>query len=123
MGWLERYLNMIAAAESRPAEIDRDQLRSLVEELVELHREDVRLAKRLLLVQETVDRLERLADLAIDCAAAGAPDPEAVDRAVSVTAAAQRASDDEFDAATAWALHLEHSIRVTGSAAEIVKQL
>jgi hypothetical protein len=40
-----------------------------------------------------------------------------------VAAAAQRASDDEFDAATAWALHLEHSIRVTGSAAELVKQL
>jgi hypothetical protein len=114
---------MIAAAESRPAEIDRDELRSLVEELVELHREDVRLAKRLLLVQETVDRLERLADLAIDCAAAGAPDPEAVERAVSVAAAAQRASDDEFDAATAWALHLEYSIRVTSSASEIVKQL
>src|SRR3954464_4521405 len=117
---------MIAAAESRPAEIDRDQLRSLVEELVELHREDVRLAKRLLLVQETVDRLERLADLAIDCAAPGAPHPEAagppapeaVERAVSVAAAAQRASDDEFDASTAWALHLEYSIRLTSSAAE-----
>jgi len=104
-------------------QIDREQLRSLLEELVELHREDVRLAKRLMIVQETVDRLERLADLAIDCAAAGAPDAEAVERAVSVAAAAQRASEDEFDAATAWALHLEHSMRVTGSVADVVKRL
>src|SRR5947207_14572298 len=102
---------MIAAAESRPAEIDRDQLRALVEDLVDLHREDVRLAKRLLLVQKTVDRLEQLADLAIDCAAAGAPDPEAVDRAISVAAAAPRESDDEFGAATSRALPREHSIR------------
>ena len=114
---------MIRSADSAFGQIDREQLRSLLEALVELHREDVRLAKRLLLVQETADRLERLADLAIDCAAANPPDPEAVERAVSVAAAAQRASDDEFDAATAWALHLEHSIRVTSSAAEIVKQL
>jgi hypothetical protein len=110
--------------EATSPQIDREVLRSLLEDLVELHREDVRLARRLLLVQETVDRLERLADLAIDCAAAGgAPDAEAVERAVSVAAAAQRASDDEFDAATEWALHLEHSIRVTGSATEIVKRL
>jgi hypothetical protein len=107
----------------KPAQIDREQLRCIVEDLVELHREGVRLAKRLLLVQETVDRLERLADLAIDCAAASAPDAEAVERAVSVAAAAQRANDDEFDAATQWALHLEHSIEVTRSASEIVKQL
>jgi len=104
-------------------QIDREQLRSLLEELVELHREDIRLAKRLMVVQETVDRLERLADLAIDCAAARAPDAEAVERAVSVAAAAQRASDDEFDAATAWALHLERSMRVTGSVADVVKRL
>jgi hypothetical protein len=103
-------------------QIDREMLRTLLEELVELHREDVRLAKRLMIVQETVDRLERLADLAIDCAA-GAPDTEAVERAVSVAAAAQRASEDEFDAATAWALHLEHSMRVTSSVAEVVKRL
>lgn len=114
---------MSLPVESPPGQINRAHLRSLLEDLLELHREDVRLAKRLLLVQETVDRLERLADLAIDCAAASAPDPEAVERAVSVAAAAQRASDDEFDASTAWALHLEHSIRVTSSAAEIVRQL
>lgn len=114
---------MGSSAQREPAGIDREQLRALLDDLVELHREDVRLAKRLMTVQETVDRLERLADLAIDSATSGAPDAEAVERAVSVAAAAQRASEDEFDAATAWALHLERSIRVTGSAAEIVKRL
>jgi hypothetical protein len=114
---------MSPSAEPEPAQINRELLRTVLEDLVELHREDVRLAKRLLLVQETVDRMERLADLAIDCAAAGAPDPEAVERAVSVAAAAQRTSDCEFDAATAWALHLEHSIRVTDSAVELVRRL
>ena len=103
--------------------LDPSHVREVVQELLDLHHEDLRLAKRLLTLQERVDALDRLASAAIDSAAAVAPDDEAVDRAVSTVTAAMRASEEEFDATIEWALHLERSVAVTGSASELLQLL
>lgn len=91
--------------------------------LLDLHYEDVRLARRLMAVQERLDALERLASAAIDAAAACVADEDAVDRAVTAAEAAMRAGDDEFEAAVEWATHLEQSVAITSSAGEFIKRL
>jgi hypothetical protein len=116
-----RCLDMTAQAERLG--IDRAQVTTVVQDLLDLHHEGLRLAKRLMALQERVDTLDRLANSAIDTAAAVTADEEAVDRAVAVASAAMRAGEEELDATVEWAMHLEQSIAVTSSATELIRRL
>jgi hypothetical protein len=89
--------------------LDRGHVRLLIESLIAAHLEGVRLARRMLLLQEIADAAEHLATRTIDLAAGNPADQYAVEAAMSSSAAASQANADEIEASAMWACHLERT--------------
>jgi hypothetical protein len=108
--------------QTRPP-IDAHALRSLIENLVASNLDGVRLAKRVMLLQEMADAAEGLATATIDAAVSSVGDDEAVERAVAASTAATEAHEAELQASIEWRLHLERTHDLADIAEEVLRQL
>jgi hypothetical protein len=98
-------------------------VRILIEQLVDAQLDGVRLAKRVMLLQDLADAAQTLACAAYDEALDAAGNPEAVDRAVMTATAASRANEDELDATIAWKEHLQHASELVDAARLVLEAL
>ena len=97
-------------------------VRILIEQLVDAQLDGVRLAKRVMLLQDLADAAQTLACAAYD-EALDAGNPDAVDRAVMTATAASRANEDELDATIAWKEHLQHASDLVDAARLVLEAL
>lgn len=101
-----------AAAELRAA-------RALVHRLVGANLGSLRIARQLMLVQDVAERHRRNAEAAIDTAAL-TRDPEAIERAVSSSAAADLADEEEWDLSREWGSHVQDVHRLVDEAERLL---
>jgi hypothetical protein len=105
------------------AVVDRADLRTLIECLIDAHLDGTRLAKRVMLLQDLADSAQSLACATYDEALGAGADSYAVDRAVMTGSAASRANKDELDATIAWKEHLEYTDDLVETARHVLKAL
>jgi hypothetical protein len=103
--------------------LNRNDLRHLIEELIDAQVDGARLAKRVMLLQDLADAAQTLACAAYDEALDAAGNPEAVDRAVMTASSASRANEDELDATIAWKEHLQHASQLVDTARVVLEAL
>lgn len=101
-----------AAAELRAA-------RALVHRLVGANLGSLRIARQLMLVQDVAERHRHHAELAIDTAALTRA-PDAIERAVSASAAADLADEEEWDLSREWGAHVQDVHRLVDEAERLL---
>jgi hypothetical protein len=103
--------------------IDAHDLRALIKDLVDLQAEGVRLARRLLVLQEVADEMERLASRMIQSATGAPGDQNALTSAVTAAAAARDSNEEELQASVLWARHLERADKMIKVADDVMDRL
>lgn len=100
-----------------------DDLRSLIENLIDAQVDAARLATRVMLLQELADAAQSVASMAFDQALEAGGDPDAIDWAVATGSAASRANVDELEATIAWKAHLEQTDKLVATARSVLASL
>jgi hypothetical protein len=98
----------------------QEELRTLIQGLIDAQLDGTRLAKRVMVLQELADTAQSVARIAYDKALEAAGDPEAIEWAVATGSAASHANAEELEATIAWREHLENTDRLVQAARSLL---
>lgn len=96
---------------------------SLLRELVDSNRESVLLARRLLMAQELATAQSAGVEEELETAARSGGDGVAIERALEVFAAAQRAEQEELALSAQWGAHRQRVAAQTGAAEQMLVRM